>query len=72
MADKVNLTKSLKELEEIADWFDNQEAVDVEEGLTKVKQAAKLIKNSKARLKEIENEFQEIEKEISDGVIEEQ
>jgi hypothetical protein len=67
MADnKVNLSKALEELEAIADWFDDQEAVDVEEGLTKVKQAAKLIKGSKARLAEIENEFQEIEKEIAD------
>lgn len=71
-ADKVNLTKSLKELEAIAEWFDSQEEVDVEEGLTKVKEAAKLIKSSKARLAEIENEFQEVEKEISDESTEDQ
>ena len=70
MADKTNLTKSLHDLEEIAEWFDSQEAVDVEVGLTKVKQAAKLIKQSKARLAEIENEFQEIQKEISDEPVE--
>jgi hypothetical protein len=64
--DKTNLTDSLKELEKIAEWFEDQQEVDVEEGLTKVKEAAKLIKDSKARLAEIENEFQEIEKEISD------
>jgi exonuclease VII small subunit len=63
--DKTNLTDSLSELEKIANWFESQEEVDVEEGLTKVKAAAKLIKDSKARLAEIENEFQEIEKEIA-------
>ncbi len=59
-----NLKTNLKKLEEISDWFDNQEEVDVEEGLNKVKDAVKLIKSSKERLKQIENEFEEIKKEI--------
>jgi exonuclease VII small subunit len=63
--EKQNLNKSLKELEEITTWFDNQEEVDVEEGLKKVKEAIKIIKDSKGRLKEIENEFEEIKKEIN-------
>lgn len=64
MADKINLTDSLRQLEEIAQWFDQQQDVDVEVGLTKVRQAAKLIKDSKTRLSEIDNEFKTIEKEI--------
>jgi len=67
MAEQKNLTESLSELEEIVSWFDEQGEVDVEQGLTKVKAAATLIKDSKARLAEIENEFQAIEKEINDG-----
>lgn len=67
MAEQKNLTESLSELEEIVTWFDEQGEVDVEQGLTKVKAAAVLIKDSKARLAEIENEFQAIEKEINDG-----
>ena len=59
-----NLTTSLKELNAIVTWFDEQEQVDVEQGLEKVKVAAKLIKDSKSRLAEIENEFREIEKEM--------
>ncbi len=59
-----NLTTSLKELNAIVTWFDEQEQVDVEQGLEKVKVAAKLIKESKSRLAEIENEFREIEKEM--------
>ena len=57
-----NLNDNLKKLSEITDWFENQEEVDVEEGLTKVKEAVGLIKSSKARLKGIENEFEEIKK----------
>ena len=59
-----NLSNNLKKLAEISDWFDKQDEVDVEEGLKKVKEAAVLIKASKERLKEVENEFEEIKKEI--------
>ena len=59
-----NLNDNLKRLAKITEWFDNQGEVDVEEGLKKVKEAAGIIKVSKVRLKEIENEFEEIKKEI--------
>ncbi len=59
-----NLNNNLKRLSEITEWFDNQEEIDVEEGLKKVKEAVGLIKASKERLKAIENEFEEIKKEI--------
>jgi exonuclease VII small subunit len=64
MEDSKNLTKQLNELSEITQWFENQEEIDVEEGLNKVKDAVSLIKASKARLSEIENEFKTIEKDI--------
>ncbi|XLQ20509.1 MAG: exodeoxyribonuclease VII small subunit [Candidatus Moraniibacteriota bacterium] len=63
---KDNLTKSLKEIEEIVTWFDGQDEIDVEEGIKKVKDGAKLIKDSKKRLKEIENEFEEVKKELGE------
>ncbi len=62
---KINLSENLAKLSSIADWFDSQREIDVEEGLTKVKDAAGLIKESRERLKEIENEFEEIKKDIS-------
>ena len=62
--DAKNLNDSLKRLAEITEWFDNQEEIDVEEGLKKVKTAVELIKASKERLKSIENEFEEIKKGI--------
>jgi len=59
-----NLSSNLKRLSEITDWFESQEEIDIEEGLKKVKEAAALIKASKERLKTIENEFEEIKKEV--------
>ena len=63
----INLTKSLGELGEIVRWFENEEEIDVEKGLEKVREGAELIKLCKERLAKIENEFKEIEKEISEG-----
>jgi len=64
MNKKVNVSDNLKRLSEIAQWFDDQQFVDVEEGLTKVKEAAGLIKESKKRLSDIQNEFTEIRKQL--------
>ncbi len=65
MTNKSNLSDSLKKLAAIVRWFDEQKDVDVEVGLIKVKEGAGLIKDSRERLKEIENEFEEIQKQIS-------
>jgi len=62
--EKFNIKESLKKLKEIVDWFDNQEEMDIEAGLEKVKDAFEIIKNSKKKLKEIENEFEKIKKEV--------
>jgi len=61
---KVNLSESLKKIQEIISWFDNQEEVDVEKGLEKIKEGTVLIKESRTRLKEIENEFEVVKKEL--------
>lgn len=59
-----NLNSNLKRLSEITEWLENQEEINVEEGLKKVKKAVGLIKASKERLKAIENEFKTIKKAI--------
>ena len=64
--EKNKLKDSLKKLEEIIKWFDNQEEVDVEAGLEKVKIGVGLIKASRERLKELENEFEEVKKELEE------
>lgn len=63
-----SLNGNLKRLAEITEWFDKQEEIDVEEGLDKVKEAAALIKASKEKLKAVENEFEEIRKEMDETV----
>lgn len=63
-SDSKNLNINLKRLAEITEWFDSREEIDVEDGLEKVKEAVFLIKASKERLKAIENEFEEIKKEM--------
>jgi exodeoxyribonuclease VII small subunit len=65
--EKTNLSESLKKLEEITEWFDNQQEVDVEKGLEKVKEGVRLIKASRERLKEVENEFEDVKKELEDN-----
>ncbi len=57
-----NLNQNLKKLNEIVDWFENQEEIDVEVALKKVKEATEMLKEAKKRLKKAENEFEEIKK----------
>ncbi|MFA6285702.1 MAG: exodeoxyribonuclease VII small subunit [Parcubacteria group bacterium] len=68
MQKESNLTQSLKKLEEIVEWFESQQEVDVEKGLEKVKEGAALIKASKERLKKVENEFEEVKKDLEKEV----
>ena len=60
--EKNNISKSLKSLEAIVDWFEEQKDVDIEKGLEKVKRGAVIIKALKKRLKIVQNEFNEIKK----------
>jgi len=60
------ISEGLRRLKEIVEWFELQKEVDVEEGLKKVKEGAKIIKFLKYKIKEVENEFEEIKKSIND------
>lgn len=66
--DKNKLKDSLKKLEEIIEWFDKQEEVDVEAGLERVKEGVALIKASRERLKKLENEFEEVKKDLEQEI----
>ncbi len=59
-----NFKDHLKEISVILEWFDSQEELDVELALEKIKKAGELMKSSKKRLVEIENEFKEIRKTV--------
>lgn len=62
------ITDSLHELEEIVDWFESQNQVEVDEGLDKVKKGVELIKQLKTRIQKVENEFEEIKKELIEEI----
>ena len=61
---KESLSESLKKLEAITEWFERQETVDVEIALEKVKEGVVLIRESKTRLREVENEFEIVKKSL--------
>lgn len=63
---KNSLKESLKKLKGIIAWFDQQEEVDVEAGLEKVKEGARLVKESRTELKNLENEFEKVKRELED------
>ena len=63
-SEKESISQSLAKLEKIVQWLDEQDQVDVQEGLVKVREGAALVKELKARLKEAENEFAEVKKEL--------
>jgi exodeoxyribonuclease VII small subunit len=58
-------TRNFKRLEEIVQQFEREE-VDLEEGLNLYKEAAKLVKKLKKRLSLIENEIEEVQKEMGE------
>jgi exodeoxyribonuclease VII small subunit len=60
--EKNKLKDSLKRLETIIKWFDEQKEIDVEAALELVKEGAGLIKESRERLKKLENKFEEVKK----------
>ena len=59
-----NLKQYLEDIKKISDWFEDQEEIDLEEALVKIREAGDLIRLSKDRLVEVENEFKEIKLKI--------
>lgn len=65
-SDKEAINQSLEKLENIVRWLDEQDQVDVEEGLKRVKEGAELVKQLRGRLKEAANEFKEVKRDLED------
>lgn len=66
MPKQQSINEQLGQLETIVKWFEAQKEVDVEKGLEQMKEGAALIKLLKSRLKEVENEFEEIKKDLEE------
>lgn len=64
MATKKPFKENIKSLEKILAWFESQETIDLEEGLVQVKEGTRLLKLCKERLREAENEFQAVKKDL--------
>jgi len=62
--DKFNFTKAYEEVEEINEWFQNEET-DLDEALKKYERGMELVQRCKDRLKKAENRFEEIKKRYS-------
>ena len=64
MTKQETIRAQLEKLEKIVQWFQSRQDVDVEEGLKRVKEGAGLVKALKTRLKKVENEFKEVQKDL--------
>ena len=64
---KFDFTESVNKLEEINSWFQNED-IDLDEGLQKLKVGKELIKKCRIRLQDVENEFIKIKKEFGEEV----
>jgi len=69
-----DFTASIKQVEEINSWFQNED-FNLDEGLQKLKLGKDLIKKCRGRLQQVENEFvkikQEFAEELPDGDVSE-
>lgn len=59
---KFDFAKAVSEIEEINQWFQNED-IDLDVGLEKFKKGLDLIKKCRTRLKQVENEFVDIKNE---------
>lgn len=62
---KKNIQKSLEELNKIVEKLDKKD-INVEEALKEFKKGVSLIKDCKSKLENIENEFDELKKELEE------
>ncbi len=62
---KFDFTASIKMLEEINSWFQNED-FNLDEGLQKLKLGKDLIKKCRGRLQQVENEFVKIKQEFAE------
>ncbi|MFA6423738.1 MAG: exodeoxyribonuclease VII small subunit [Candidatus Magasanikbacteria bacterium] len=58
---KFNFAKSYQELQKIVEWFEKTD-VDLEEGITKFEEGAKIVKDLKEYLEKMENKIKELKK----------
>ncbi len=58
----LNFSKAFQELEEITEWFDSEENLDLDKGLKQFERGLELASELKKKLGEVENKVEEIKK----------
>jgi len=58
---KFNFAKSYEDLQKITEWFEKEE-IDLEEGIKKFEEGAKLVKELQEYLSKMENKIKELKK----------
>ncbi|MBI4714029.1 exodeoxyribonuclease VII small subunit [Candidatus Uhrbacteria bacterium] len=61
----IDFASSFEELENITQWFDSTDNVDVEVGLKKFEHGLELASELKKKLSEVENKVEEIKKKFT-------
>lgn len=62
-----NFAKAFEELEQITQWFDSQDQLDLDRGLKQFERGLELASELKKKLSEVENKVEEIKKKFSDS-----
>lgn len=57
---KFDFSQAIKRLDEINKWFQEEE-IDLDEGLKKLREGKEIIKECRKKLKDVENEFTKIQ-----------
>lgn len=62
----IHFAEGFDELEEITQWFDSQEQLDLDAGLKKFERGLELASLLKKKLGEVENKVEEIKQKFTD------
>lgn len=62
--EKTGFEDNIKKLQDIVAWLESHDEVDLEKSLEKIKEGSALLKACKKDLKEIDNIFSEVEKDL--------
>ena len=62
---KINFAKAFEELEEITQWFDSEENLDLDKGLKQFERGLELAGELKEKLSEVENKVQDIKEKFA-------
>lgn len=64
-----NLAQDIADLKQLSQWFEANPNFNLEEGLVNVKEAARLYKQIKNQLADLENEFSHVKKDLEQDVV---